>query len=433
MKFMLDPGFRFAVARAIYKSMLRFLSAQHNTPYVVQPLPVTHFVAELIPDGGVRLQWRPRPDPLEPTALPERYIVYTRVDDGGFDNGQLVADTSVELSGLASGRIYSFRVTAINAGGESFPSEILSVCRMDNDKPAVLVVNGFTRVSGPASIETPGFSGFMDFLDAGVPDRYALNFTGMQYDFEPASRFRLNDAPGHGASFADHEGTVIAGNTFDFPAVHGRALRRAGYSFSSSSRAAVMDTLIRLTDYACVDLILGEERETPRQKPQMDSLRGMRFRAFPEPLQEQIRRYCTSGGNLLITGAYVGTDPYSRVPTDTTDAEFVRSVLKYTWVTDHAARKGIVVATRSGFLPDTLMLYFNTELSPMIYQVESPDAIAPVEGAVSILRYQENLFGAGTAYKEDYGLVVLGFPFECVRSEEDKAHLMKEILGFFGI
>jgi hypothetical protein len=159
----------------------------------------------------------------------------------------------------------------------------------------------------------------------------------------------------------------------------------------------------------------------------------MRFRAFPEPLQEQIRRYCASGGNLLITGAYVGTDPYSRVPEDTTDAEFVRSVLKYSWVADHAARKGTVTATRGGFLPDTLTLQFNTELSPLIYQVESPDAIAPVEGAVSILRYQENLFSAGTAYKEDYGVVVLGFPFECVRSEEDKAHLLKEILGFFGI
>ncbi|MGB2960624.1 MAG: fibronectin type III domain-containing protein [Bacteroidota bacterium] len=433
MLFMLDPRFRFDVARAIYKSMLRFLSVQHNRPFVVQPLPPTHFATELTGGGRVRLQWRPRPDPLEPTARATHYVVYTRVDDGGFDNGRVVADTAVEFPGLVPDRIYSYRVVAANAGGESFPSEILSVCRMENEKPVVLIVNGFTRVSGPLSIQAPEFTGFLDFLDAGVPDRYTLNFTGDQHDFNPASRFRLNDAPGHGASFADHEGTIIAGNTFDFPAVHGRALRLAGHSFSSCSKAAVMDTMVRLSNYGCVDLLLGEEKETRWQRPVMDSLRGKQFRAFPAPLQAQIRSYCEAGGNMLISGAYVGTDPFARLTTDTTDAEFVSQVLKYTWVTDHAARTGKVISAPRGGLTDTLSLRFNTELSPGLYQVESPDAINPMEGAVTLLLYEENLFSAATAFKGGYSVVVLGFPFECIQGEGDKALLMKEILGFFGI
>jgi hypothetical protein len=432
MEFMLDPRFRFDVARAIYKSMLRFLSAQHNRPYVVQPLSPTHFAAELTGEG-VRLQWHPRPDPLEPTARPNHYVVYTRVDDGGFDDGRVVADTAVEFSGLVPGRIYSYRVASANGGGESFPSEILSVCRMDNEKPTVLIVNGFTRISGPLSIRAPGFTGFLDFLDAGVPDHHALNFTGAQHDFNPASRFRLNDAPGHGASYADLEGTIIAGNTFDFPAVHGRALRQAGHSFSSCSKAAVMDTMVLLRDFQCVDIILGEEKETPWQRPIMDSLRGRSFRTFPRALQTQIRGYCEAGGNVFISGAYVGTDPFARLTTDSTDAAFVSQVLKYIWVTDHAARTGKVVAAPGGFLPDTLSLQFNTEQTPGLYQVESPDAINPRDGASTLLLYEENLFSAATAFKGEYGVVVLGFPFESIQSEGDKALLMKDILGFFGI
>ena len=433
MKFMLDPGFRFDVSRAIYKGMLRFLSAEYDTPYVVQPLPITHFAAELTPDGGARLQWRPCPDPLEPSATPERYCVYTRVNDGGFDNGRLVEGTDVTLHDLRPGTIYSYYVTALNSGGESFPAEILSVGRLDNDKPTILVVNGFTRVSGPTTVETPTFAGFLDPLDAGVPDRSMLNFSGEQYDYDPSSPFRTNDAPGHGASHADHEGSVIAGNTFDFPCVHGGALLEAGFPFASCSKAAVMDSIVTLQGYRCVDLILGEERETPRQRATLDSLRGPRFAAFPPKLQSALRQFTAGGGNILVSGAYVGADLHTHMPQDSSAARFGNSILRFKWVTGQASRTGQVVPTKAGFLPDTLTIRFNTRLRPDIYAVESPDAIMPVGGASTILRYAENLYSAGISYKGRYKAVVLGFPFETVVDPGSRLNLMKAVLGFFGM
>ena len=90
MKYVLDPRFRFDVSRAIYKGMLRFLSSQYNFEYVVQPLPVTHFSTEFDKKENVILKWQPQFDPLEPTAQPTKYILYTRINDGGFDNGILV-------------------------------------------------------------------------------------------------------------------------------------------------------------------------------------------------------------------------------------------------------------------------------------------------------------------------------------------------------
>jgi hypothetical protein len=92
MQYALDPEFRFLVSRSIYKTMLKFLAEYHQIPYVVQPLPVNRFRAELH-DGRARLSWQPVNDPLESTAKPEQYLVYTRIEDHGWDNGILVDTT----------------------------------------------------------------------------------------------------------------------------------------------------------------------------------------------------------------------------------------------------------------------------------------------------------------------------------------------------
>ena len=39
-------------------------------------------------------RWQPVADALEPTAVAEKYIVYTRIGDGDFDNGVLVDGNS---------------------------------------------------------------------------------------------------------------------------------------------------------------------------------------------------------------------------------------------------------------------------------------------------------------------------------------------------
>ncbi len=290
-KFELEPRFRFDVARAIYKAMLKFLATQYRRKFVVQPLPVSHFAAHFSGKRQVSLTWQPELDPLEPTARPEAYVVYTRVDSGGFDNGQVTRRDSVAFGNLAPGKIYSYKVTAVNAGGESFPSQILSVCWQDTTAPPVLIVNGFDRVSGPAAVQTPNFSGFVDEIDMGVPDRVDINFTGTQYDFSPRSLYRNNDGPGFGASHADWETRVVPGNSFDFVYRHGVSVRAAGFSFVSAGKKAVEDGRVNLEAYDVVDLILGEEKSTPRPRAVTDSLLGARFDCFPSKFRAKIRAF----------------------------------------------------------------------------------------------------------------------------------------------
>ena len=98
-------------------------------------------------------------DVLEPTASPTSYIVYTKINDGDFDNGRVVKGNSCEMALLKEVQ-YSFKVAALNEGGESFPSEVLSAYIAAEESPVVLIVNGFHRLSGPAEVFTASKAGF---------------------------------------------------------------------------------------------------------------------------------------------------------------------------------------------------------------------------------------------------------------------------------
>lgn len=430
MKFVLDPRFRFDVSRAIYKGMLRFLSSQYNYDYVVQPLPVTHFSTELDKNGDVLLKWQPQNDLIEPTANPTKYIVYTRIGDGGFDDGILVTGNSFTKK-IDKNKIYSFKVTSVNDGGESFPSEILSVCRTDNNKNPILIINGFDRIAPPATIEDTSFIGFVNFIDAGVPDKYDIGFTGSQHDFNPSSPFVSNDAPGHGASNADYETKIIAGNTFDFPYVHGLAIKNAGYSFVSASDEAIMDEMIDPKKYKMIDLILGEEKKTYWQKSFADSMNGIQFEAFPINLQKRLADYLEKGRNLFVSGAYVASDLFSNG--DDQSINFAKNILNFNLVTDKGSKSGDVFPTKTSFLKNLFGFQFCNQLNDSIYAAESPDAIAPANGGEIILRYKDNQFSAAVAYKGNYGVVVFGFPFETILKPEVRNEIMRSVIKHFGL
>ncbi len=431
VKFMNDPQFRFDVSRSIYKSMLRFLSVQNGFEYVVQPLPVTHFSSTLSNDGTLSLSWIEKEDPLEPTATAKMYKVYTRIDDNGFDNGVVVEREEYSVNNIKSNKIYSFKITAINEGGESFPSEILSVSWNGKDENPVLIINGFDRISSAAVIESENFSGFVDAIDEGVPDKYDIGYVGEQHNFTPYSKWKTDDVPGHGASYADMETTIFVGNTFDYPYVHGKAIANAGLSFVSTSDEAVEDSIVSLNNYKFVDLIYGEEKETSWQTPFADSVNGKQFKIFPTKMKNAISEYLNSGGNLFVSGAYLGTDMFLGERIDSSDVQFATEILKYRLASDHAVKAGNVEIINESFKTSFTQFNYNTEFNDRFYRVEAPDALGAINGSETFLIYSENIYSAGVAYKKDYGIVVLGFPFETITTQSSSNELMKAILKYF--
>ena len=136
------------------------------------------------------------------------------------------------------------------------------------------------------------------------------------------------------------------------------------------------------------------------------------------------------GGNFFVSGAYLGTDLLD----DTSKVSFAKRVLKYKWRTDHAAKGGYVYANNERLFGEDKNYTFVTDFHPDIYGAENPDGIEPADesNAITVLRYSENNVSAGVAWNGDsYNTVVLGFPFECIISENERNAMMKRILDFF--
>lgn len=426
MRYGLDPRFQFMVSRSIYKGMLKFISQQYNTDYVVQPLPVDHFSAEFVGETEVELKWMPTEDVSEPSAHASRYIVYTRIGDGGFDNGQLVNNLVVKMN-IAKDKIYSYKIAAINDGGESFPSEILSVCRKSNELGNILVINGFDRLSAPFSFATKdSIAGFVDAIDHGVPDKLQYNYVGSQYEYRREIPWIDDDAPGFGGSNGNYESLVIAGNSFDYPALHGKAIANSGYSFVSCSNEAVMSGQIDLNNYKLVDLILGKQKQTKIGR----GVYGTDFKTFPIELQVKIDEYCNQGGNIFVSGSFVASDLWDMEGSSKTDRDFATNILKYQWRVGRAAVDGRVKSVASPFPVLGGSYKYFSKLNSVSYAVEAPDAIEPVSSSFTIFRYSENNLGAGIAYSGNYKTCILGFPFEAIKGSDERDLLMHNILSF---
>ena len=421
-----DPRFRFVVSRAVYKGILRYVGSQYGLEQVtVQPLPVGSFAAEFTDDGRVRLSWQPTVDPLEATAVPTGYVVYTRRDDGGFDNGRLVDRPELTVE-QEPGHLYSYRVTAVNAGGESFPSETLAVCRVPEERGRVLIINGFERVSGPEVMRNDSLAGFRMDLDGGVPDRVDISFIGRQRVFDLAQARCNVDSIALGACERDYETDVIGGNTFDYPALHGRSVAAAGYSFCSASVRAVDEGHIRLKGYDAVDLILGKQRSTPIGR----NLSEPAFRAFPEALQGRLRRYLADGGALFVSGAYVVSDLAAGEAAES-DRAFAGEVLhcRLDAVRGTGSGRVRVVTAHPGFSRGEYR--FNTEYRPDCYVVERSDGLTPAgHEAFSVMRYVDGDATAAVASEADGRTFVASFPFETIGDAVERDRLMRDVLEF---
>jgi hypothetical protein len=424
-KFGLDPRFRFQVSRSVYKGILKYLSYAENRDYVVQPLPVKSFA--LLPVSGktVRLLWEPVIDKSEPTASPDRYILYRRTGDNGFDNGTILNNTTVEITLDQFNTVYSFKVTAANDGGESFDSEILSVGIIEGDQKPVLVVNGFDRICGPATFDVGNMAGVAWWDDRGVADGSEVIATGDQYDFNRKSPWLDDDAPGWGASYNDVTGKIIQGNTFDYPYIHGKSVMAAGRSFYSMSDEFFCSESFNPSGWKTIDLIFGEEKSTQY----FNDTSRIDFKIYTPEFMKRISDLAGTGTGIFMSGSYVGSDQV--VPGDSTAIKFAAKFLHFLPRTSHSVRTGGVYTTDYTSYAFSGAFEFNTGSSGSIYTAEAPDAIEPAgKGANCSFRYTENNSSAGVSYKGNHRTVVLGFPFETITGQKQRDLLMKQVLDF---
>ena len=408
----LDPNFRFTLARSLYKTILRFVNGNHSVPSVVQPLPVSNFRIERNSSGGLRLSWIAEKDDQEPTAVPTSYIVYTSEDGIGFDNGTVVYTSSFDFE-AKKGVNYCFKVTALNRGGESFPSETLAAYLSKSAHAKdILVVDGFSRLSGPAVVDDYSRQGFDLGSDIGVSYGLTAGWNGRQQCFDK-SRAGSEGEGSLGYCGDELAGRFIMGNNRDGSVCHVKDIAMSGaYNVVGCSLEALDNNLVKLDHYNLVDIAFGLQRN--------DGHSLVVYKTFSETLQSKLRSYAKSGGRILVSGAYVGSDM-----TQPHERSFMSDVLKTTFTgTDTNAGNNMV---------DGLGLSFDIirQINDRHFAATSVDRIAACDGrSFAAMRYQDGST-AGVAYDgTDYKSFVMGYPYECINNVRTRQQVMKGLLGF---
>ena len=410
-----DPDFKFTIARSVYKALLKHLCYVRGCEYVVQPLPVSHFAMSMSSnDKEVLLSWRPVDDVSEPSARPDRYIVYKSVNCAGYDNGTVVNAPHCSFP-VEKGVMYSFKVAALNDGGCSLPSEELTLYIAKDEKSRVLVVNGFHRLSGPDTLFTDKRIGFDLDVDPGVPYMHTPEYCGRQLDF---MRENINVDGGLGLSGSEYEGMLVAGNTFNYPRIHGDALAANDMSFLSCGSEAVIDGVVDLSTYAVVDLVLGAEKQGGD-----GSLLHYNapYKTFPAGLQEKLTAYCHAGGRLFVSGAFIASDMQGSEE----DKQFIRNLLHFDYggsVTD---------LSDDAISGSGLRLSVGRSVNEQCYALSRPDILIPVNEAFVSFVFDDCKESAGVAYSgNDYRVLSTSFPLETVQNSAVRAKLMGAVMRF---
>ena len=414
-----DPNFKFALARAVYKSILRFMCNQHGTTATVTPLAPSYFHINYLYNGQIKLGWRETNDELEPTAKPTGYILYTAVDSAGFDNGRLVKQNEIELS-LHPHSTYHFKVAAVNEGGESFTTETLSAYYQPEATSTFLVVDGFDRLSSPAVINTQQLQGFDLNEDLGVSLGTQAAWIGYQQNFNKWAA-GVYGWQGLGYSDTSMQGQLVAGNNQNTVQTHVEdiaAMRK--YNVVSTSMKAVEKGLCNLSHYQCVDIALGLQRN--------DGHSLVNYKTFTPIAQKLIREYAHKNGRLIVSGAYVATDMR-----DSLDQVFLSDVFKASF--NGAVKTDTLLAAirplandTDSIARDSVVALLYKSPNAIHYAPTKVDVLTPLDGATTGYRYT-SWWSASVAYVAgNRRSHIFGFPIECIKDSEDRRRIMAEAI-----
>ena len=408
MRYGQDPNFRFTLARSIYKTVLRYINDQHGRPFIVTPLAPNNFRITFKEKNKVRLQWTAVDDAQEPTSKPTGYVVYTAIGDADFDNGTYIQDTKYDLQ-VEPDQLYHFKVAAVNRGGQSFPTEVLSAYYTPKAKKTVLIVNGFHRLSSPAVINTSEQQGFDLDEDPGVTYGPTYGWGGRQTNFERSQMGKENGGLGYGGE--ELTGMLIAGNDFNYVKTHAEAIASAKeYNIVSCSSEVLETNKLMPSNFAALDVILGLERS--------DGHSLQPYKALSNSMQYILQAYTSMGGAVLISGAYLTSD----MATDS-EKQFLSNVLKCQF-------DGVSYATNNQLNGLGTTMYYYKMLNEEHYAATKTDILQPVSPAFTAMQYSDGNTAAVAYNGSDYRLFAMGVPFECIQTKQKQASIMRGIMNF---
>ncbi|MDK2973348.1 MAG: hypothetical protein PWP23_3103 [Candidatus Sumerlaeota bacterium] len=371
-----EPEFRLMLARAFTHGIIDYFNDRDGTSLPYPPETPVNFRVESLGNGQVQLSWSPGPSGGFYGAAPTSYRVYRSKNGFGFDDGTVVSGTTTTLTGLpTAGQAEYFRVAAVNAGGQSFPTETLAASDGSGD---VLIVNAFDR-NQRSQIPTETITNAGTDLRRHDP----RNFQAFNYIIE-----------------------------------HAEAIAPSGLRISSTSNEPVANGTISLGDYALVVWIGGEEATNDD--------------AVSAAEQTRLSTYLNANGKLFISGAEIGWDLGRSGVSSGTDVAFYNNALRTAYVADDAGTYNVTGTAGGPFASVGTFSFAPT--SGARYDAEYPDVIATSGGSQVALTYSGGSGGtAGVSYSGTSKVISLGFPFETIATAANRRTVMEAALAFFDV
>lgn len=444
MKLGHDPVFKFLLSRTVYKTILRHFAKKAGRKTVVQPLPPKDFSAGMLQGNVLTLSWNARHDKLEASAKPSSYNIYVKIGDGDYDNGTNVKTNEYSLP-LEEGKVYRFRITAVNAGGESFPTEELVAYYNSAAKKKALVINAFHRLAPPYVVETDSTCGFDLKKDIGLSYGKTIAWVGEQVNFNKKEAGRM---PGLGSTDNSLLGRFFAGNDFNYCYPHAKALAETGEFSVVSISSDCCGHEIETKGLSLVDIVFGNEKD--------DGYSLRRGKTFSKDMRKTVEGILERECPLIVSGSYITSD--------------MSAPEEEEWLAKHLKIKHCGVSCdslpfRAGNMSDLVTVGGKTipvfrHVNEDHYASVSSDVIMPAENCISspencitpsgncisssknndvkkhegytiierIIAYHTGETAALSVAFNKKRLVALGFPFECIKEEKDRTMVMKFLL-----
>lgn len=242
------PEFRRHASRAMYRGIVTYFAERDGLTPVFLPEPPVAPALTHDANGNLHLTWKAGPSGGFDGDPAETYRVYLSTDGRTWDNGTDVPTTECWIQSTHGQTVYA-RVVGVNAGGWSFPSEVVGARKSPEDFAPVLVIGAFDRI-----------------------DRGLLEWEYAHSSLGDVVRMNLDRM-----------------NPLEITVAHGEAIRGAGWFFDSASDEAAAD--LDLGAYDAVVWATGEESTNDE--------------SVSDAQQAELRAYRDGGGALWVSGAEV--------------------------------------------------------------------------------------------------------------------------------
>lgn len=365
-----NPLFNQLSARAVYQGIVTYFENRDGVNLKLLPEPPTHLRVTNSGANQLLVSWQSSPTDSQGYLgdAATSYRVYVSPDGFAWHAPVEVSGTSYVVPSLSAGDVVYVRVTGVNSGGESLPTEIMGARVGDAQ---ILVVNGFDQLT-----------------------RYQLV---PEYDAKmKVTNLRMWLQQINAQNYVVHHGEAIGHFS----------------GWDSTSNEAVTSGLISMQPYDVVDWILGEE-----------SVLGDGSLSTTE--RSLLNTYLSGGGNLFISGSEFAWD----LEFKGVDTNFLHTTLHTDYIADDAQTYA-VAPVGSGLFNGLPGFSFNApgEYDADYPDVISPLAGATASlsysggtGGTAAIQYD------GPTYQ----LVVMGFPFEVIQPTM-RAPVMVAILEYLG-